>query len=175
MAKSFIAKLRYVRIAPRKVRAVANSLKGLSVNEAEAQLLFQRRRPAPPLLKLLRSAVANARVAQADVEKLFVKSCTVDKGTAMKRSLPRARGSASPIHKIMSHVILTLEEREAARPSRFNIVVTKKAKKEAGEGKKRKAKAPKEAPHEEQIGRKAEGGKRGLFHKVFRRKTGGGE
>jgi hypothetical protein len=97
----------------------------------------------------------------------------VDKATVMKRFLPRARGSASPLHKVMSHVVLTLEERETPRPSRFNIVVKKKTKKE-GKGKQPKAKLPKEGHHEEQAGRKTQGeGKRGLFHKVFRRKTGG--
>ena len=65
--------------------------------------------------------------------------------------------------------------REAATYASRVLNALQAAKKEAGEGKKRKTKAPKEAPHEEQIGRKAEGGKRGLFHKVFRRKTGGGE
>src|SRR3989344_4487325 len=56
-----IAKLNHLHIAPRKVRLVADGIKGLSVNEAEAQLMFRPQRSSGPLLKLLRSAVANAK------------------------------------------------------------------------------------------------------------------
>src|SRR5271157_1596534 len=93
------AKLSYLRMAPRKVRSVADLIRGLSVNEAEAQLLVQRRRPAGALLKLLRSAVANVKNndKQANIEHLFISEIRVDQGPMLKRFLPRARGSASPI------------------------------------------------------------------------------
>ena len=71
MAVEQKAHLSYLRIAPRKTRSVANLIKGLSVNEAEAQLLVERRRPAKPLLKLLRSAVANAKNNQKDEQTGF--------------------------------------------------------------------------------------------------------
>lgn len=122
------AQLNYLRIAPRKVRSVGDLIKGLSVNEAEAQLLVQRRRPAKALLKLLRSAVADAKNNKhLNPDHLFIVSIRVDQGPMLKRSLPRARGSASPIHKTMSHVTLVLGVNENLK-SRFKIVVHKKIK-----------------------------------------------
>ena len=80
------------------MRSVGDLIKGLPVNEAEAQLLAQTRRPSKALLKLLRSAVANAKNNTVhDVQHLFVSSVRVDGGPMLKRMLPRARGSASPI------------------------------------------------------------------------------
>ena len=107
MEKEYTAKLSYLRMAPRKVRSVGDLIKGLPANEAEAQLLMQTRRPSKPLLKLLRSAIANAKNnGLADLHHLYVASVRVDGGPMLKRMLPRARGSASPIQKKMSHVTL---------------------------------------------------------------------
>ena len=114
------ATLRYLRIAPRKVRSVADLVKGLTVNEAEAQLIVQRRRPAKSILKLLRSAVANAKNnAKLDPNHLFIQSIRVDGGPMLKRYLPRARGSASPIEKKMSHITITLGVNEKQK-NRFH-------------------------------------------------------
>ena len=124
------AKLNYLRIAPRKVRSVADLIRGMSVNEAEAQLLMVRRRPAQPLLKLLRSAVANAKNKQLNPDHLFIAEIRVDQGPMLKRMLPRARGSASPIQKKMSQVTLVLGVNEKLA-SKFTIVAAKKEKSEA--------------------------------------------
>ena len=86
------AQLRYLRIAPRKVRSVADLIRGLPVQDAEAQLMVQRRRPAKPLLKLLRSAVANAKNNKQNADHLFISEIRVDQGPMLKRMLPRARG-----------------------------------------------------------------------------------
>jgi large subunit ribosomal protein L22 len=129
-------------MAPRKVRSVGDLVKGLSVNEAEAQLLVQRRRPAKPLLKLLRSAVANAKNnGQLNVEHLFVKTIRVDGGPMLKRYLPRARGSASPIEKKMSHVTLILGVNETLK-NKYKIVTPKKTKLPPSEDKRVKEKKP---------------------------------
>lgn len=115
-------------MAPRKVRSVGDLVKGLSVNDAEAQLLVQTRRPAKALLKLLRSAVANAKSNQKlDPEHLFVQNVRVDGGPMLKRILPRARGSASPIQKKMSHVTITLGV-NANLKNKYTIVTPKKTK-----------------------------------------------
>ena len=115
-------------MAPRKVRSVGDLIKGLPVNEAEAQLLAQTRRPSKALLKLLRSAVANAKNnKQADIQHLFVESLRVDGGPMLKRMLPRARGSASSIQKKMSHVVLTLGVNNKLS-SKFTIAAAKKKK-----------------------------------------------
>ncbi len=124
-----VAKLNYLRMAPRKVRLVGDLIKGLTVNEAEAQLLAMRKRAAQPLLKLLRSAVANIKNnKRLNEEKFYVESLRVDQGPMLKRSLPRARGMSSPIQKKMSNVLLILAENPKLKSPRFKIVVRKKAK-----------------------------------------------
>lgn len=165
-AKKETVKLNYLRIAPRKVRSVADLLKGLPVNEAEAQLLLQRRRPAEPLLKLLRSAAANAvNNSHLNLEKLYVESVRVDQGPMLKRVLPRARGMATPIQKKMSHVTLVLAENLGLKPMRFKIAVSKKTKK-AGEETRKGKRAPDKKPAE-----MIQPQKPGFFKKMFRRKS----
>lgn len=171
-------KLNYLRIAPRKVRLVAGLLRGLPVVEAEAQLLYERRRPAKAILKLLRSAVASAKTTkQMDALKLYVESVRVDGGPMLKRSLPRARGSATPIHKKMSHITLTLAERDTGT-ARFTIVPPKKIKlpprgtkgaKKTPRHTQGKQKLATEKIFEEHRGREAK--KPGFWRKMFRRKS----
>ncbi len=161
------AKTNYLRIAPRKVRVVADVLKGLPVQEAEAQLMLQRRRAAKPLLKLLRSAVANAKNNQrVNPDYLYIESIRVDGGPMLKRFLPRARGTATPIEKKTSHVSLVLAENTRLTP-RFTIVVPKKEKKLPDE----ERRARKEKAREEM----RDGGRSrrpGFFRRMFSRKTG---
>src|SRR3989344_814319 len=133
MEKTQSAKLNYLHIAPRKVRLIANTLKGLSVKEAEAQLLLRVQRSAKPLLKLIRSAVANAKNKKLDINRLVVSSVLVNGGPMLKRFLPRAQGRATPIHKKMSHIVLTLSESANKLQDRFVInppVKKERAKKE---------------------------------------------
>lgn len=168
-----IAKLNFLKIAPRKVRALAGIIRGLSVNEAEAQLLVQRRRPAKSLLKLLRSAISNAKNNQKiNIESLYVKTITVDGGPMLKRYLPRARGMATPIQKKLSHVTITLAEKANQKANRFTIVVKKKAKKPLKDSKPgRKDKETKKEVGEEK-GAKPQRQKPGFFQKAFSRKSG---
>ncbi|HUZ93103.1 MAG TPA: uL22 family ribosomal protein [Candidatus Paceibacterota bacterium] len=161
--------LNYLRIAPRKVRAVADMVKGLPVVEAEAQLLQIRRRPAVALLKLLRSGVASIKNNQhMSEEKFFVESFRVDGGPMLKRGLPRARGMMTPIQKKMSHVTLVLAENPDFAGGRFKIVVKKKAKLPPGEGKPIKEKRVGEKPERERVDTK----KSGFFKRMFSRKAG---
>ena len=164
-----IAKLNFLKIAPRKVRALAGIIRGLSVNEAEAQLLVQRRRPAKSLLKLLRSAMANAKNNQKlNSETLFIKIITVDGGPMLKRYLPRARGMATPIQKKLSHVTIILAEKANQKANRFTMVVKKKSKKPAKDTK--PGKKNKEMKEEKEI--KPQRQKPGFFQKAFSRKSG---
>ncbi|MEY2671623.1 MAG: hypothetical protein RL687_40 [Candidatus Parcubacteria bacterium] len=103
--------LKNYRQSPRKVRLVAGLIKGKRVADANTHLSFLPKRASLPIQKLLNSAIANAKQAGANVENLVVSSITVDKGIVMKRSMPRARGSASRINKRTSHVVLTLAEK----------------------------------------------------------------
>lgn len=105
------AHLRYLRIAPRKVRLVADLIRGKSVKEAEKILNFTIKRSAIPLLKLLKSAVANAKNNfKLEEEKLFVSKIFVNEGPRLKRIFPRARGRADIRQKKMSHVTIVLDE-----------------------------------------------------------------
>lgn len=106
------ATLHSYRQSPRKVRLVAEAIRGKQVPQALAELGFLTKRAAGPLRKLLESALANALSGRAlSKEKLVVKSITVDKGRTLKRSMPRARGHASPIRKRTSHITISLEEK----------------------------------------------------------------
>lgn len=175
MEKAYTAKLSYLRMAPRKVRSVGDLIKGLPVNEAEAQLLVQTRRPSKPLLKLLRSAVANAKNnGQADLGHLFVSNVRVDGGPMLKRMLPRARGSASPIQKKMSHVTLVLGVNDKLK-SRFTIVPPKKKPATPEAPGKRTAKKRMAKPEQEGTEPKQKERKNNFWKRTFSRKAGMGE
>ncbi|MDO8504314.1 MAG: 50S ribosomal protein L22 [Candidatus Liptonbacteria bacterium] len=163
-----VVKLNYLRMAPRKVRAVADLLRGLSVNEAEAQLMFQVRRPAKPLMKLLRSAVASAKAkGKLNMDKLYITAIEVNQGPMLKRYMARAQGRMAEIQKKMCHVTLTLAENPKAKTSRFKIVAEKKTKHLTHEeNPKRK---PKKEAMETMSSRPKESG---FFKKVFQRNTG---
>ncbi len=158
-----IAKLNYLKITPRKVRLIANTLKGLSVQEAEAQLLLRVQRSAQPLLKLLRSAINDAKNNKMNAAKLMISSILVNKGPVLKRSLPRAMGRATPILKRMSHVVLVLKESDKEQPRRF--VINPPAKKSKATKKER----VKPKTEEVQKGKPKE--KTGFFKKMFQRKS----
>jgi large subunit ribosomal protein L22 len=106
------ARIRYLRVAPRKVRLVADQVRGLKVQQAIDLLTFTKKSAARDISKLLRSAVANAdRKGGIDVDNLVVGSIWVDQGPIIRRFLPRARGSASRINKKTSHITVVLEEK----------------------------------------------------------------
>lgn len=115
--------------SPRKVRLVANAIRGKSVREAQTILTFLPQKSSEALLKLLNSAVANARQAGATPEELTVKTITVDKGLALRRFAPRARGRAARFNRTMS--IVAIELGTAGAPKK----AAKKAVAEAGEPK----------------------------------------
>lgn len=107
------ANLKYLRVSPRKVRLVADLMRGKSAEEAEAVLLFLKKRASEPLYKLLKSAVANAKHNfNVEKENLAIKSIRVDQGPTLKRFMPRARGTAASIKKRSSHVSLILESKK---------------------------------------------------------------
>ena len=108
---SVTAKLNHLRIAPRKVRMVADLIRGKSVEDAEKILQFQIKRGAEPMLKLLKSAMANAKQGHLAENKLYISKITVDEGPKLKRSMPRSRGRAYPIQKKTSHITIFLDEK----------------------------------------------------------------
>lgn len=105
------AQAKYIRMAPRKIRLVADVVRGLEISQALDQLNFINKKSAKPIIKLLNSAVANA-TNNFELEKnnLYIKEIRVDEGTTMDRWMPRARGRATPIRKRTSHLSVVLGE-----------------------------------------------------------------
>ena len=124
------------RQSPRKVRLVAELIKGKKVTEAIIELDFLAKRASFPIKKLLLSALANAKQLGKEAEDLFVKELRVDKGIVMKRIMPAAMGTAHRINKRTSHLTLVLEERKV--PKEEVKVVKKKSVKRAKVSKKTK-------------------------------------
>ena len=145
------AKLRYLRIAPRKVRLVADLIRGKKVSEALNSLEFLPKKVSPLLIKLLKQAVANAKHNfQLDESNLYISKILVDEGPKLKRWMPRARGQASEIHKRTSHITLVLAEIEKKKPKEIK---EEKEVEKKGEIKKvsKAEKPPKESPEGEQV------------------------
>lgn len=106
------ATLKNYRQSPRKVRLVADLIKGKSLTEALTLLKFNIKRSSDPVAKLVASAAANAEKQGENLDTLMVKNVTVDEGVTMHRSMPRARGSAFRIRKRSSHVTVTLDKKK---------------------------------------------------------------
>ena len=103
------AALNNYRQSPRKVRLVADTLRGKPVEEAITTLSFIPKRSALPLQKLLASALSNAKDLYLPTENLLVKEIRVDAGATLYRSQPRSyRGGDSTIRKRTSHISVTL-------------------------------------------------------------------
>ncbi|MCD5382237.1 MAG: 50S ribosomal protein L22 [Candidatus Pacebacteria bacterium] len=119
------ATLKNYRQSPRKVRLIADLVRGKDVSKALATLKFVNKRASEPFTKLINSAVANATQQGAAVESLFIENVAVDKGVVLKRFMPRARGSASRINKRSSHITVVLEERQKAnsKKQKANVAV----------------------------------------------------
>ena len=103
--------------SPRKVRLVADLIRGKSVAQAKAALAFLPKKSSPAIEKLLDSAVSNARQVGQSAENLFVKTIQVNKGAALRRFKPMARGRASRYQKTMSIISLELGALQAAKQS----------------------------------------------------------
>jgi large subunit ribosomal protein L22 len=106
------ATLRWLRMAPRKVRLITDLIRGKKVEEALNLLNFADKAAARPVQKLLRSAVANAdSKGGVDLDRLFVETIYVDEGPTWRRWRPRAMGRATKIRKRTSHVTVILGEK----------------------------------------------------------------
>lgn len=107
------ALLKNYRQSPRKVRLLADLVRGKNIEKAIAVLTFTNKRASAPFTKVLQSALANATAAGKDAKSLYVARVAVDKGVTQKRFMPRARGSASAINRRASHITIELAERGA--------------------------------------------------------------
>jgi len=124
------ATLKQYRQSPRKVRLVADYIRGKKVVKALSELDFLNKRAALVVKKLLSSAIAGAKNDfNIEKEDLFVKEVTVDKGPTLHRSIPRARGRATPINKRTSHVTVVLEQQNKTDKKRDTETKIKKVEK----------------------------------------------
>ena len=171
---SVTAKLRYLRIAPRKVRLVADLIREKSVEEAQTILSFTTKKAAKVLLKLLKQAIANAKTNfQLEEKNLYISKILVDEGPKYKRWRARARGSANQIQKKTSHVTIVLDETpkesklSTGQAKKVKEVKPKVIKKERVEEKAVKPEKPKIRPEIEVPKPKIERGMR----RIFRRKA----
>jgi large subunit ribosomal protein L22 len=109
-AMAWSAKHRYARISARKVRLIADLIRGRGVQDALNLMKFSPNRAAVMVSKVLTSAIANANEAEANVESLIVDRAFVDEGPTIKRFQPKDRGKALPILKRTSHITVVVEQ-----------------------------------------------------------------
>lgn len=109
--QQWTARHRFARISPFKARPVIDMIRNRPVNEALTVLEFSKQRAAVLIGQVLKSAMANADEAEADVRKLIVSEARIDGGPYYRRWQPKDRGRAHPIAKQTSHIIVVVRER----------------------------------------------------------------
>ena len=114
-----MAKARFVRVTPQKARRVVDLIRGKQAEQAVATLRFAPQAAGETVLKVVESAIANARVKadktaeRFDERELVITSAYVDEGATMKRFRPRAQGRASRINKRTSHITVVVAPKPA--------------------------------------------------------------
>lgn len=185
-------------MSPRKVRLAVDLVRGKKIKPALDQLAFSSKWSAKPVIKLIQSAVANAKNNLGLVEdNLYIKDISVDGGATLKRWMPRAQGRATPLKKRTSHINVVLAEiapsqakatpkvERLAKPLSVSERPVEEGSLKIGqaaaaensvEPKPETAEAAKQIVNPARVGQgkhsKIEGGKQGFKTKVFRRKSG---
>ncbi|KKU19016.1 MAG: 50S ribosomal protein L22 [Parcubacteria group bacterium GW2011_GWA1_47_11] len=164
------ASIANLNIAPRKVRLVADLVKGQPVVSAIALLQALPNRSSGPIEKLIHSAVTNARAKNLDLGKLVVQNLTVDKGRVLRRMKAKSRGMAGLVEHKQSHVYLTIQESPDLKGPAY--VLPQKVKKVKKEVKEKAAAKGKEKPQFRETEEKPKPEKKGGFvKKFFQRKS----
>ncbi len=140
-----VAKLKYLRTSPKKVRLVIDLIRGLEVGAAEHQLTFLNKGSSLTVLKLLKSAIANAENNfKLSSDNLYIKTIKVDQGPTLKRWKARAFGRAAEIRKKSSHITIILSEiKPTDKKTSKSKATTKKDSKKKDEKKTIKGKTSK--------------------------------
>lgn len=105
------ATLRYARVSVQKACFVLDAIRGKDANAAVSILTYNPRYASAVILKLLKSAIANAEVKGLSADNLYIEECFANKGPTMKRIKPRAQGRAYRIEHRTSHITIVLNER----------------------------------------------------------------
>jgi large subunit ribosomal protein L22 len=171
--KEYRAEAKFQRVSPQKARLVLDLIKGRGVEEALTTAAFTKKRIAPVIHKLLTSAVDNAKYVAGeqgtdlDVDNLYVKMALANDGPRMKRIRPAPMGRAFRYQRRLTHIVLSVAEREAVQGLVTKVeeppVAPKAAKAKTGEPKAepkaakpaKAAKATKTKPEEPQAAPKA--------------------
>lgn len=119
---TYVSTQKFVRMTPRKLRLIADSVRKLKPAEAIEVLPFSPRFAAEPMLKVVQSAVANARQAGADETKLVFSEIMISEGPALKRGYQVSRGQWHPFKKRMSHIRVVLVEQEDKKKQKKEAV-----------------------------------------------------
>lgn len=110
----FQVKLNHLHISPRKARLVADLVRGKGAEEAQTLLNFAVKKTSGPMLKLLNSAIANAKTTKnVEPKDLYISKVVVNEGPVGKKLFPRSRGRGDIIRKRTSHIILVLDQKKA--------------------------------------------------------------
>lgn len=188
------AKAKYVRMSPRKVRIVADLIRGLSLAKAFDQLDNTGKWAVKPIKKVLLAASASAEHDfELSKDNLYIKKIFIDEGPTLRRWKPRARGRATPIRKRTSHISIILDELVASgktkakdkkvaapmkldsKPKQDDGVKIKKTK-DAGSKDKSKTKTQEKSIIDSRMEGKGKHtkieGQKGIANKIFRRKSG---
>jgi large subunit ribosomal protein L22 len=167
------AKLNYLHISPRKVRAVINVVKGMSAKDAMAQLRNYPNMAARPLENLIKSAIANAEHNFSILpETLKIKIFKADGGPVFKRFRPGSKGRVSPIRKRTTHITLILEgdrgshENKKEKPNEKNEIVSENKLRETYDHQKQEIK--KDAFRQKPVQKKSGSG---FVKRMFQRKS----
>lgn len=130
------AQLRYFRMSPRKARLLLGLISGMPADKALAELTVSEKHAARPILKLLKSAMANARHnANMDDKTLVVARATADGGPILYRWMPKAHGRATPIRKRTSHLTIVLEGETIEKKKEEKVKETANVKLDTGNSK----------------------------------------
>jgi large subunit ribosomal protein L22 len=133
---AFEVKLNHLHIAPRKARLVADLVRGKTAEDAQTILNFTVKKACDPILKLLNSALVNAKLTKnMSASDLFISKIIVNEGPAGKRVLPKSRGRGEIVKKRTSHVILVLDMKreEVKKEKKGKKVAVKKEEKVTAE------------------------------------------
>jgi len=128
---------KFVKTSPRKLRLVAALAKKMKPTEAIETLPFSRKRAADPLVKVIKTAVANAKERGLKEENLIFKEIQINEGPRLKRGRPASRGVWHPYKRRMSHIRVVLEERKKNEKLKPKTKVEKKEKPAKKETKKK--------------------------------------
>lgn len=125
-----ISTQKYIVMSPKKIRLVANVAKKMSPKEAIEKLPFIGKRAAEPVIKVIKSAMANARVKGISEDNMVFKEIQISEGPRLKRGRPVSRGQWHPIKRRMSHIRVVITTRSTEITKKEEVKDVKEAKKE---------------------------------------------